>query len=370
MKTLLIFEDSGKARWGGGQKITLEVMHILKDQFHLVLLDNREDSILKERARKLVVDQVDLIHRGRIAGSPRSSFSLGLQELVLTPFLEWHNRRVLSEYVKKHQLNKEKALSYATTKKGLLLAYYLYRRRGIPYVYHAHSFDDRTHWLYRVIERPLREAAVVIAVSRYVGSNLRLPQVQVVYNPGPSVRGQVKQLPQKGPIVVASMGTLTPLKGIDVFMKSHQYLARPQEVALWIYGEGDQRTFLETLETEQVVLKGFTPQALAVLREDIHVLVLPSVVPEAGSLILVEALRMGLPVVATNHGGQAELLGSQKVGVLVEPGSPQALAQGIDELIRDAATYEAYAKRALAYSESFNPAHYASRIKKLFAPYA
>ncbi len=58
-----------------------------------------------------------------------------------------------------------------------------------------------------------------------------------------------------------------------------------------------------------------------------------SIAPEAGSLVLLEAMALGLPIVATDHGCAAEYLGS--AGELVPPGDPEALAAAISALLTD-----------------------------------
>lgn len=59
----------------------------------------------------------------------------------------------------------------------------------------------------------------------------------------------------------------------------------------------------------------------------------PSVEPEAGSLVLLEAMSLGLPIVATDHGCAVEYLGP--AGVLVPPRDTDALAIALRDLLGD-----------------------------------
>lgn len=61
----------------------------------------------------------------------------------------------------------------------------------------------------------------------------------------------------------------------------------------------------------------------------------PSVWEEPFGLGVVEAMSCGLPVVASRVGGIPEIVEDGKTGILVEPGSPKALADTIAELIED-----------------------------------
>jgi glycosyltransferase involved in cell wall biosynthesis len=66
---------------------------------------------------------------------------------------------------------------------------------------------------------------------------------------------------------------------------------------------------------------------------DWHILVLPSR-REPFGLVLIEAMAMGLPVVATGIDGPAELV-KPETGLLVEVDDPEAVAAAVIELARD-----------------------------------
>ena len=72
-----------------------------------------------------------------------------------------------------------------------------------------------------------------------------------------------------------------------------------------------------------------------------------SVQPESFGRVLAEAGAMGLPVVASDHGGAREILRHGETGWLVPPGDPAALADGIR--IALAAAGPALAERARAH---------------------
>ncbi len=142
----------------------------------------------------------------------------------------------------------------------------------------------------------------------------------------------------KGPLLV-SIGRLTEQKG-------HRYLlaALPSLLATWpelrcvIIGEGDLG---ETLNKLAVRLGLASTCVFAGARTDIPVilaaadlLVLPSV-SEGFPFVLLEALAMGRPVVASRVNGVPELIEDRKTGRLVPPRDSQALASVIRELLLD-----------------------------------
>ena len=65
------------------------------------------------------------------------------------------------------------------------------------------------------------------------------------------------------------------------------------------------------------------------------VFVFPTERDEAAPLVPLEAMAAGLPVVASDIGGGAELIESGKNGLLVPPASVDSLARAIDSLLAD-----------------------------------
>src|SRR5262249_55151864 len=120
-----------------------------------------------------------------------------------------------------------------------------------------------------------------------------------------------------------------------------------RRVTLRIVGSGPERAALEqrigaaglkgTIE-----LVGARPQEdLPRLYREASACVLPSVITEDGDRdgipnVLVEAMRMGVPVVSTAISGIPELVRDSDTGLLVPPRDAAALAQAIGRLLDDA----------------------------------
>jgi glycosyltransferase involved in cell wall biosynthesis len=115
--------------------------------------------------------------------------------------------------------------------------------------------------------------------------------------------------------------------------------ARPQ-FRLALVGDGPERPALERLRhelalEENVCLHGHRDDVQASLREsDIFML---SSASEGLSLTLLEAMAAGLPVIATDVGGNREVVTHGETGLLVAPGSPEALAAATLSLLDDPA---------------------------------
>jgi glycosyltransferase involved in cell wall biosynthesis len=127
------------------------------------------------------------------------------------------------------------------------------------------------------------------------------------------------------------IGELRTLKGVDVLIRAAGLLAREgRGVNVTIVGAGPDRAAFESAVASEglggsVHFCGSMParKAFGLGR----LLVVPS---RAESLpyIVLEGAAAGVPLIATNVGGMAEILGPD-AGALVAPGDPAALAQAI-----------------------------------------
>lgn len=154
------------------------------------------------------------------------------------------------------------------------------------------------------------------------------------------------------PFVFGSVGRLNALKDQLTMLRAFARLLRADAsvgdpagpgggTVLVIAGEGEERPALER-EIAALTLHGHVfllgqrddvPELLAGM--DAFVL---SSRTEGYSLALVEAAAAGLPIVATDVGGNAEIVQEGVTGRLVPPGDPQALAQAMSELASSEAT--------------------------------
>jgi glycosyltransferase involved in cell wall biosynthesis len=81
----------------------------------------------------------------------------------------------------------------------------------------------------------------------------------------------------------------------------------------------------------------------------LDLLVLPSIRSEATSQVILQALAVGTPVVATAIGGSPEVIRHGETGVLVAPGDVRALATAIIATFRDPARARGMARAGQAF---------------------
>lgn len=113
-------------------------------------------------------------------------------------------------------------------------------------------------------------------------------------------------------------------------------------VEAWLIGEGSRRPALEQLISElqlekQVRLLGMRRDIPSLLSE-LDMFVFAAKPDEGFGIALAEAMAAGVPIVASDVGACREVLDGGKLGLLVEPSSPEALAKSIQEAFLDPAS--------------------------------
>ena len=140
--------------------------------------------------------------------------------------------------------------------------------------------------------------------------------------------------------LIGAVGRLSAEKGFDILIRAvDQLLRRGVDLELAIVGEGDEKSNLQNLiaelgHSEHIHLLGYwsdMPAAYGAM--DVFAL---SSLREGLPNVLLEAMAMEVPVVATRIAGVPRLIQSEQNGLLVQPGSIQELTEGLVRLLDDA----------------------------------
>ena len=230
-------------------------------------------------------------------------------------------------------------------------------RTPVAAVWHIHN--DHSRWLTRMVDRAamrLGHVAAVAAVSSSIGrpfAGLRAPLTVITNGIDREACDAAARMPvlrerlgfDAGAVVVVYAGRLVAHKGIHVLMAA-------------------ARTALPLAPNLHVVVLGGTPRhagrdVVAALRAeadswglagrlhfpghvgeverhvaDADVAVVPSTCADGCPLAAIEALSLGVPVIASAIGGLPEIVRDGIDGVLVPPGDVAALAQAMVSLAR------------------------------------
>jgi glycosyltransferase involved in cell wall biosynthesis len=139
--------------------------------------------------------------------------------------------------------------------------------------------------------------------------------------------------------VLGTAGRLEPIKRLDLFLRAAELISLEQPAARFVIaGDGSEEARLKNLARtlaiqDRVLFLGHRSDIADVLRA-LDVLVLCSD-HEGLPMILLEALSLGVPVVARRVGGIPEVLEDGVNGVLVDSPHPAALAARCLEVLAD-----------------------------------
>lgn len=231
------------------------------------------------------------------------------------------------------------------------------RRAGVPHVSTIVSLPERAFpllerkfrwWKKRRLVRAYRGATSVIAVSDAVAASaiafygLNAASITTVHNPVDRARllteatQPTEWTPRQG-CNLACVGRMSEEKGQADLVEALAQLAE-KNWHLWLIGDGPRRHSLETSAeqsklTEKIHFVGHTDHVAAIVAR-CQLLVLPSHFEGMPNVVL-EAMVLGVPVIATDAGGTAELVGQGRLATLVPAANPIALRDAIAGFLRD-----------------------------------
>ena len=195
--------------------------------------------------------------------------------------------------------------------------------------------------IYRLFDR-------VITCSEYVANDLRdragvrvsPAKIDVVHNgvdPASVERaaqaGRLDPSWLQGSPIIATVANFYPIKGHAPLIRAMpRVIERFPQARFVLVGDGPSRGEMEALVDSlgirsHVVFTGRVPCGPGVIAAS-DLMVMPSI-SEGLGVVLLEALVLGTPVVATRTGGIPEVVGDDEVGLLAPPGDSDALAQAI-----------------------------------------
>jgi glycosyltransferase involved in cell wall biosynthesis len=92
----------------------------------------------------------------------------------------------------------------------------------------------------------------------------------------------------------------------------------------------------------------------------------PSIWPEPCATVVLEAMACGKPMIATNMGGNPDMVGHDQTGLLVPAQDPAALARAMQQLIDNPALRERMGIAAREKVKSFQAGTVIPRIEAIY----
>ena len=233
------------------------------------------------------------------------------------------------------------------------------RLLGIGWSFTMHGISETDYPAGLMLGRKIEAADLVACVSwfgRAQGMRLVAPEhwdkMHVVRCGVPFDRLPVREARSGNAKRLVCVGRLSPEKGQAGLLRAIADLgARHDGVELRLVGDGPERAELEALASElelgnRVSFAGrlSEDETLAeIARSDM--LVLPSFM-EGLPIVLMEAMALGVPVVASRVAGIPELVEDGAGGLLFAPSDWAGLAACIEQLLTDEQLHEALAEHA------------------------
>ena len=206
------------------------------------------------------------------------------------------------------------------------------------------------------------------------GDNFKNQQLHVKYNPviaeyiikkGDKALNELNKPFDK--LLLVTSGRLVGAKGYERLLNvCYQLNQEKFEYELWILGEGWERKRLEGLiqnyQLTNVKLLGFKENPYPYIKQgDLFIC---SSVNEGFSLVVAEAMILGLPIISTNCAGPNELLDFGKYGLLVD-NSETGLYEGLKRLLSNPELFSYYRKKSKERISFFDANHCIQEIEKL-----
>lgn len=355
---------SGKG--GGPEKTILNSPRFLRGEYDMRLAYIRpahEPEFMTARAQMLGANLVDIPESG--PADPRTLWRL-------------------SEIVREYQPDILHAHDYKTNVLSVLLG----RWFRIPVMTTVHGYVTRGGRLeayYQVDRWALRQMDHVVAVSADLYGTLGqigVPESRstLVHNAIDTeqfarrltVREAKQQLglsPER--LLIGAMGRQSAEKGFDLLIRAvDRVLQEGMDADLLVIGEGEEETRLRQLvaqlgRSDRIRLVGYRSDVLE-LYQALDLFALSSL-REGLPNVLLEAMAMEVPCVATRIAGIPQLIEHGKSGWLVEPGAVEPLANAIRTLLTNpglCGQLKAAARQTIETRYSF-----ATRMQKIAALY-
>ncbi|MFB6298254.1 MAG: glycosyltransferase, partial [Salinirussus sp.] len=225
--------------------------------------------------------------------------------------------------------------------KGYLAGVGMTAGRAANLIYSAQNNEDNWSLLKRTVHRSINDRCErLICISEAVredfvrSAGVAESLTTVVPNSGDFERVRVDDPDPPDVPVVGTVARLHPYKGLDTLVEATARVSDAYpDVACWLFGEdrGEQDR-LESLAAdlgvaENVTFRGWTKDPYDRMAE-MDVFVLPSV-SEGFGMVVMEALAVGTPVVASRTGGIPDIVDDGETGWLVDPGDVATFADRI-----------------------------------------
>lgn len=358
----ILILDGTKSFGGAIQSLSNLLRALDKEQFEPILVTGQSPEFIEEHFDCSWYNFVpkhswenNFVYR-KIAANRVFSFRLLRKFLKLSIFLYWVAFVTIPAAVIYFKLGRKHRVAlvhlnniFGSQLAGILAAKFL----GVPCVAHLRDFeavDPFTRFYARLIDHH-------VAISGAVRDNLRqlgVPDERITvvhdaldladFKPAADVGYLAEEFGlAPGQPTFGIFGRVVEWKGIREFILAvREVLENIPEARGFIVGghsDGNENFLLDMQQFAsdlglkgKVVFTGYRKDVSAMMGM-MSVIVHASIRPEPFGMVLIEAMAMGKPVVATKAGGALDIVVDGETGLLVEMGDVKALGQAVSALL-------------------------------------
>ena len=290
-----------------------------------------------------------------------------------------------------HRLIKQKDIHLVHTNTGVIVSSALAAKlAGVPHVWHIREWFQEFHSIWPIYSWFItKSSSKVVAVSNAVAEQFNSRNHVVVVHDGFS--REEFQVPKEnlrtefqaryglaGHFVVGCVGRIKLVRKGQEFLVQATALLKQRGLSIktLIIGapfrgneehlERMRRMVFELGIEDRVVFTGELKDARGAYAA-MDVFALTSAQPEPFGGVVMEAMAMGLPVIATNIGGSLDQVENDVTGVFVPPGDAAALADAIEKLMSNSELRQRMGEAGVKRIHShFSLAEATNKIEKLF----
>ena len=172
-------------------------------------------------------------------------------------------------------------------------------------------------------------------------------------------------------IVVCAAGLLTLRKGYDVLIEAvrdQQHALRSKRVLIFVFGDGEERGTVTNLIQlynldDMIFFPGHRADLVQYLA-DADIFVMPSRADEDMPIVILEAMLLSKPIIASKVGGIPEEVTQDITGLLVEPDNSESLGAALLDLVCDEDARKRY---GTAGNEKYNLEFNNTKVMNMFA---
>lgn len=334
MKNNKILFIVGASYVSGLEIISLHLIRALKENGYevRVLVNGWNDGVFKESLSKLNVPFYEV----KLGWIYLTKPAWTLDTLLHWPSAFASFRKILRDF--------GPDICHFSNYSAPIMLFPLLKKRKSLYSLHESHLPSRSHLIiYKLLNKRMQ---VFTAVSGHISKvllRLGIPEskIRLIYNGLPAAAEGKREI--RPTTFIGIIGQVAQWKGHDTLLEAVEKLAAAGRTNLKVYIYGnDTNEYAKNLKTrirlknleEYFVWVGFVKDQDAIY-EQLDIVVVPSLSEEPCSLTILEAMMRGKGVIASDRGGNIELVNDGVNGMIFRAGDANDLADLMERLLKN-----------------------------------